>query len=103
MKFLQLMLCILAFELNAGDLVKPIQPFYGDYTAEYQIVNLLSDNYFKAQVVGQQYAVLYARKKDQDPLDFYGNVVIKGKKESRHLVEAHLKLAKISFLLRQRK
>ena len=80
MKFLQLMLCILAFELNAGDLVKPIQPFYGDYTAEYQIVNLLSDNYFKTQVVGQQYGVLYARKKNQDPLDFYGNVVIKGKK-----------------------
>ena len=81
MKFLQLMLCILAFELNAGDLVKLAQPFYGDFAAEYQIVDLLLDKYFKKQVDGLQYAVLHARKEDQDPLDSDGNVVIKGKKE----------------------
>ena len=81
MKLLQLMLCILAFELNAGDLVKLAQPFYGDYAAEYQIVDLLLDKYFKKQVDGSQYAVLHARKENQDPLDSDGNVVIKGKKE----------------------
>ena len=80
MTFLQLMLCILAFELNAGGLVKLIQPFYGDYAVEYQIVDLLLDKYFKIQVDGSQYAVLYARKNNQDPLDSGGNVVIKGKK-----------------------
>ena len=80
MKFLQLMLCILAFELNDGGLVKLIQPLYEDYTEEYKIVDLLLDNYFKTQVDGLQYAVLYARKNKQDPLDLDGNVVIKGKK-----------------------
>ena len=81
MKFLQLMLCILAFESNAGGLVRLTQPFYGDYAADYQIVGLLLDNYFKAQVDGLQYAVLYARKKNQNPLDIDGNVVIKEKKK----------------------
>ena len=47
---------------------------------EYQIVDLLLDNYFKAQVDGLKYAVFYARKENQEPLDINGNVVIKGKK-----------------------
>ena len=80
MKLLKLTICILVCHSYDQTLIRLNQPPYEEYREKSTHINLLTDTYFKSQAPGLQYAVFYARKKDEDPTDSEGKVVINGNK-----------------------